>query len=59
MRIAILDDYQNVAPRIADWSGNAFLNQHNADPRPFRRIKSADDILAAVERFCVYNTSSI
>jgi hypothetical protein len=37
---------------------NAFLDQHNADPRPFRWIKSADDILAAVERFCAYNTSS-
>ena len=38
---------------------NAFLDHHNANPRPFRWIKSADDILAAVERFCVYNTSSI
>lgn len=38
---------------------NAFLDQHNANPRPFRWIKSADDILAAVERFCAYNTSSI
>lgn len=33
----------------------AFLDKHNADPKPFRWIKSADDILA-VERFCVYNT---
>ena len=38
---------------------NAFLDHHNANPRPFRWIKSADDILAAVERFCAYNTSSI
>jgi hypothetical protein len=37
---------------------NAFLDQHNADPKPFRWIKSADDILAAVERFCTYNTPS-
>jgi hypothetical protein len=37
---------------------NAFLDQHNANPRLFRWIKSADDILAAVERFCAYNTSS-
>jgi transposase len=37
---------------------NAFLDQHNADPRPFKWIKSADDILAAIERFCTYNTSS-
>jgi hypothetical protein len=37
---------------------NAFLDQHNADPRPFKWVKSADDILAAIERFCTYNTSS-
>lgn len=36
---------------------NAFLDQHNADPKPFRWIKSADDILAAIERFCTYNTT--
>src|SRR3978361_2149228 len=35
----------------------AFLDKHNAVPKPFRWIKSADDILAAIERFCVYNTS--
>jgi transposase len=34
----------------------AFLDKHNAVPKPFRWIKSADDILAAIERFCVYNT---
>jgi hypothetical protein len=32
---------------------NAFLDQHNAAPQPLRWIKSADDILAAMERFCV------
>lgn len=37
---------------------NEFLEQHNAAPKPFKWIKSADDILAAIERFCVYNTSS-
>ena len=36
---------------------NAFLDQHNADPRPFKWVKSADDILATIERFCTYNTS--
>jgi transposase len=34
----------------------AFIEQHNADPKPFRWTKSADDILASIERFCVYNT---
>ncbi|MGR4867227.1 IS630 family transposase, partial [Caulobacter sp. LARHSG274] len=32
-----------------------FINRHNADPKPFRWTKSADDILASIERFCVYN----
>jgi transposase len=32
-----------------------FIKQHNADPKPFRWTKSADDILASIERFCVYN----
>jgi transposase len=32
-----------------------FIDQHNADPKPFRWTKSADDILASIERFCVYS----
>src|SRR3972149_8455734 len=34
---------------------STFIDQHNADPKPFRWTKSADDILASIERFCVYN----
>lgn len=30
----------------------AFLAQHNANPKPLRWTKSADDILASIERFC-------
>jgi hypothetical protein len=30
----------------------AYIAATNADPRPFRWTKSADDILAAVQRFC-------
>lgn len=37
---------------------NAFLDKHNAEPKPFRWVKSANDILDAIERFCVYNTPS-
>ena len=37
---------------------NAFLDHHNANPKPFRWVKSADDILDAIERFCTYNTST-
>ena len=33
----------------------SFINQHNADPKPFQWTKSADDILASIERFCVRN----
>jgi transposase len=35
---------------------NAFLEQHNAAPKPFQWLKSADQVLAAVECFRVYNT---
>jgi len=31
-----------------------FIDAHNADPKPFRWTKSADDILAAIQRFCQY-----
>jgi hypothetical protein len=34
----------------------SFIGRHNADPKPFRWTKSADDILASIERFCRYNT---
>ena len=30
----------------------AFVEAHNADPKPYRWTKSADEILAAVKRFC-------
>ena len=32
-----------------------FIDQHNAEPKPFRWTKSASDILASIERFCVRN----
>lgn len=30
----------------------AFIEAHNADPKPYRWTKSADEILASVKRFC-------
>ena len=30
----------------------AYIDTRNADPKPFRWTKSADDILACIERFC-------
>ena len=34
---------------------HSFIDQHNHQPKPFRWTKSADDILASIERFCTYN----
>ena len=31
---------------------SAYIEARNANPKPFRWVRSADDILAAVERFC-------
>ena len=31
----------------------AFIEKHNENPKPFKWTKSADDILAAVKRFCL------
>ena len=45
--------YRSVAALRADIT--AFIDHHNAEPRPFRWTKSADDILASIERFCRYN----
>jgi transposase len=47
--------HRSVADLKADIA--AFIDHHNADPKPFRWTKSADDILASIERFCVYNTT--
>lgn len=33
----------------------SFIERHNAQPKPFRWTKSADDILRSIERFCAYN----
>ena len=30
----------------------AFISQQNANPKPLRWVKSADDILATIECFC-------
>jgi len=42
--------YRSVAALRADIT--SFIERHNADPKPFRWTKSADDILASIERFC-------
>jgi hypothetical protein len=45
--------YRSVAALRADIT--SFIDRHNADPKPSRWTKSADDILASIERFCRYN----
>jgi hypothetical protein len=35
-----------------------FLQTHTTDPKPVRWTKSADDILASIERFCLRNTKT-
>ena len=34
----------------------AYIDANNAKPKPFRWTKTADDILASIERFCLRNT---
>ncbi|MFB6453336.1 IS630 family transposase [Bradyrhizobium tunisiense] len=48
--------YRSVAALRVDIA--SFIERHNADPKPFRWTKSADDILASIERFCRYNASA-
>jgi transposase len=42
--------HRSVAALEADIA--AFIEAHNADPKPYKWVKSADEILAAVKRFC-------
>ena len=35
-----------------------YLELNNSDPKPFVWIKSADDILASIERFCLRISNS-
>lgn len=46
--------YRSVAALRAEIT--SVIELHNADPRPFRWTKSADDILRSIERFCAYNS---
>ena len=45
--------YRSVTALLTDIA--SFIECHNADPKPFKWTKSADDILASIERFCRYN----
>ena len=37
---------------------NAYVDVTNADPKPFRWTKTADDILASIQRFCLLTLSA-
>ena len=52
IRRGIYHSVQALCADIAD-----FIRHHNADPKPFKWTKSANDILASIERFCRYNAS--
>jgi hypothetical protein len=72
MKVAILDDYQNVALQLADWSGVrthaqiTVFNDHVADPsavverlRPFDVVASCANARRSQGRSCSsYRTSS-
>ena len=52
---ALLTDWQfrqRVHRSLASLSDaiTGFIDQHNADPKPFRWTNTADDILASIER---------
>ena len=49
--------YRSVVSLRADIA--SFIHRHNADPKPFRWTKSANEILASIERFCQYNAHPI
>ncbi|MGY2812005.1 hypothetical protein ACVIHF_008735 [Bradyrhizobium sp. USDA 4506] len=48
--------YRSVQPLRVDIMD--FISHHNADLKSFQWTKSADDILASIERFCRYNTQA-
>ncbi|MCS3723491.1 MULTISPECIES: hypothetical protein [Bradyrhizobium] len=48
--------YRSVVALRADIT--SFIDRHNADAKPFRWTKSADDILASIECFCRMSSSS-
>ena len=48
--------YRSVTALRADIA--SFIASHNTSSKPFRWTKSANDILASIERFCRYNTST-
>jgi len=42
--------HRSIAELEADIT--AFIEAHNENPKPYRWVKSADEILASVKRFC-------
>jgi hypothetical protein len=47
--------YHSVVALCADIF--SFIEQHNADPKPFHRTKPADDIVRLIESFCLQSAS--
>jgi len=36
-----------------------FIDAHNENPKPYKWVKSADEILASVKRFCQRNQQNL
>ena len=49
--------HRSTAELELEASIQAYIAATNTDPKPFRWTKSADDILAAVQRFCTRTLS--
>jgi len=52
--IALSDEERGVHRSVAELEADiaAFIDAHNENPKPYKWVKSADEILASVKRFC-------
>jgi hypothetical protein len=64
-RKVLLSDHRQTdtaqGPHLSTEAGRRHPHLHpspNTDPKPFRWTKSADDMLASIERFCLRNTKT-
>jgi hypothetical protein len=59
LRIGRVREYGGkIIGRKLEQAISQYLQINNANPKPFARVKSADDILASIERFCLRVSNS-
>ena len=60
VRIAEVQGLCSVHQSVAELERDIrlFIERTNAEPKPFRWVKSADEILASVKRFCLRTVST-